>query len=94
MSPKDIQSPADVARWLQHYVEWNDIASSDMRDKAVDVLHRAFHGETWPDEAKRMAKECVHADQACQLVRYINDAVNADAAWKSRPPVTPEKTKT
>lgn len=38
MGPKDIRTPADVARWLKHHVEWSGESSRDMMLRAVDVL--------------------------------------------------------
>jgi hypothetical protein len=34
-------------------------------------------------EIKRKAKDCIHADQACSLIYFINNFTNADAPWRS-----------
>ena len=35
------------------------------------------------DEIKKFAANCNHADQACALVYFINNSVNASAPWRS-----------
>lgn len=34
-------------------------------------------------EIKKRAVECTHADSACDLVYFINNACNADAPWRN-----------
>ncbi len=34
-------------------------------------------------EIKKRAAACMHADQACDLVYFINNTVNAKACWRS-----------
>jgi hypothetical protein len=34
-------------------------------------------------EIKKRAKECNHADDACDLVYFINNTVGANAPWRS-----------
>ena len=59
MNPKDIQTPADVARWLKHYVEWSSEASRDMMLRAVAVL-----SEPWEDKMDGWSKRVAAAHPA------------------------------
>lgn len=76
MNPKDINTVADVARWLKHYVEWNDYASADMMLRAVEVLD-AQGGATLPGVYGEVA-----AERAAQVAKG-RDAAHDDARYEA-----------
>ena len=66
MNPKDIQTPADVARWLKNHVWWNDEASTDMMLRAVEVLELA-HGSPQCTCASIQASDATRHFRECPM---------------------------
>jgi hypothetical protein len=60
------------------------LAEDALRRQSEPPAAIAMTDEQLLEEIKRRARECVHADQACRLVYFINNTVDADAPWRDR----------
>jgi hypothetical protein len=70
VNPKDIKTVADVARWLKHYVEWNDISSEEMMLAAIPVLDAATTALSHVDLLEQRVRATAEAGCVKQNARH------------------------